>query len=91
MLENCVRPCTITGMETTQTTESRTYYAIRMSTGKMTHLRGEGSSQTACGRWIGHTRQYKTDETEITCARCADSLSFNEEAVAQGFNAKGVK
>ena len=68
-------------METTE----RTYTAIRMANGKTTHLSSLGSSQTACGRWTGYTRQYPTDEKTIGCSGCCRILQVCAEAIAQGF------
>ena len=78
-------------MENTQNT---TYTAIRMANGSKTHLASVSSSTTSCGKWMGNTRQYPTDEKEITCSACAKRLAeyaYYAEAVAQGFTAKEVK
>lgn len=64
-------------------TEERTYTAIRMANGKMTHLRTTTASVTYCGRWTGNTRQYQSDDKIVTCKACGRYL--NEQEMAQGF------
>lgn len=51
-------------------TNTDTYFVIRMATGNKVHLRKDGSSQTECATWTGYTRQFKTEETVITCTKC---------------------
>lgn len=75
-------------MEINQTPEN-TYFAIRMATGNKVHLRKDGSSQTECATWVGYTRQYKTDETVITCTKCWRAVNRTYAGIdamtAQGF------
>jgi hypothetical protein len=70
-------------------TNTNTYQAIRMATGNKVHLRRDGSSQTECAIWIGYTRQFKTNETVITCSKCWRTVNYTkaviEEVSAQGF------
>ena len=66
ILANVVR-C---GYSKNMETNTDTYFVIRMATGNKVHLRKDGSSQTECATWTGYTRQYKTEETVITCSKC---------------------
>ncbi len=75
-------------------THTDTYYAIRMATGNKVHLRKDESSQTECATWTGYTRQFKTDETVITCSKCWRAVNRTYTGIdamaAQGFT-KEVK
>lgn len=65
--------------------ETTTYFAIRMATGTKVHLKASNSSQTECSTWIGNTRQYKTNETVITCKKCwkqANAMRSRSEFIA---------
>jgi hypothetical protein len=47
-----------------------TFFAVRMANGTKVHLKYSGSSQTECSVWVHNSRQYKTEETVVTCSKC---------------------
>lgn len=49
---------------------TQTHFAIRMATGAKVHLKESGASATLCSTWTGNTRQYRTDDTVVTCTKC---------------------
>ena len=81
-------------METNQPA-IKTYFAIRMATGSKVHLREDGSSQTLCSTWVGYSRQYKTDESVVTCTKCWRAANARIDRAADvaslGFTNEEVK
>jgi hypothetical protein len=84
-VDNVVRCGYIRDMET----NTDIYFVIRMATGNKAHLRKDGSSQTECATWTGYTRQFKTEETVITCTKCWRAVNRTYAGIdamaAQGF------